>query len=551
MADKTVVLPIDDGGHLPPLPWLLRFLELHARTGTQRLQCARWPGANPILPELLSLAGIEGLVAPSPQRGWPRNWRWTAPSGARTQVFASAKGKGGGPDHAGLVPSKAEGQRSKALANLQRQCHLARYEDAAAVLSGGTGVAWNLLIASIDDPASPPPVVAGRQSHNEAVIHAWNPLALQRRCTVSVPATPGLAPWGLRDASGRSYPIQLAEGPLGRQFLSVVDLGPLECRRLEPIDDPVPGAHWEVSKKVLDNGRVRAEIDASGLIARLCIDGRFLPLSAPMPRPQIDGHTLIPTDSTISVLEDGPVRGRILVTMEHPAGVLSLTYSLYAEEELLRVGVSWRSEHGLELEHATAWRSGSAQVWWDGAGADVEQAASALHPTGRHLLDIRCLSIGAGGAQDAGLGIIGLRSPLDTTVQSGRVRVHCTDGTNYAIAAGDRRPDQWSLPLLALAAGEPGRGAFNAEASAAPFSLHGAENLVPVWIRRRGDGRTELTLIESTGKRGIAALAIPGLEKAPAVIDLAGRPLAELTRSGVTEPWELRYHAHQMFIVAW
>lgn len=549
MSEAAVDIPVDAGGHLPPYPVLLRFLELQSRTGIGTVALPRWPGAHPQLPPLLALAGIDRLRAPVPARGWPRNWHWVDPDGGRIQVTASSHGRGGGPDHAAPIPLTRGAARSKDSRTLYAQCALARYEDAAAVVGGGDGAAWNLLLASIARPTAPPPV-ASRSGDHDGAIHAWNPLPLSRRCSIAVGAAPGSAPWGLRDQDGRSYPIQLAEGPLGRQFLSVIDLGPLECRRLEPLDDPVPGAHWEVSPRVLDNGRVRAEFDASGAITRLCLDGRFLPLTAPMPRPWLDGNLFLPIDTTVSVLEDGPVRARIAVCMEHGDGVLTLIYSLYAEERLLRIGVSWRGTGELELEHATAWRSAPGRVWWDGAHATVEQVASLRHPDGHALADVRCLALGAGGPQDAELGLIALAFPLDLRMHDGRVLIRAEDGGNYAIAAA-RPDDGWPLPLLGLAAAEPGRSAVNATASPPPFRLHGGEDLVPLWVRRREDGRTELTLFEATGRRGSARLALGDTEAEPAVIDLAGRVLAEPRPAELPGQWELRYRAHQVLIVAW
>jgi hypothetical protein len=165
------------------------------------------------------------------------------------------------------------------------------------------------------------------------VAGARNPLPVARRALARLPMVAGnreSIPLALRDADGACHPAQLVDDEDGRALLVELELGALAATTLEPLAEPVAAAWWEVSERVLDNGRVRAELDEHGRVARLCCDGLYVDWRRP--GVEIQGE---PARPRLTVLERGPVRARIRV--EHPRAVVD--YALRAHDDLLRVSV--------------------------------------------------------------------------------------------------------------------------------------------------------------------------------------------------------------------
>lgn len=168
---------------------------------------------------------------------------------------------------------------------------------------------------------------------------AWNPLPFARRCMISMPIGSDPAPRAFIDENGARFPAQIA----GSDVLMELPLGALECRKLQPLPDPVAGCHWEVSARVIDNGHVRAELDDAGCVERLCVEGEFIALAGPLAQSSV-------TDAAkVSVIECGPVRARVLAQR----GNLRLTYTLLAHDIALRVDAAWSGSGELRLAHPT------------------------------------------------------------------------------------------------------------------------------------------------------------------------------------------------------
>ena len=159
-------------------------------------------------------------------------------------------------------------------------------------------------------------------------------------------------PWAVIDQRGAKHPIQVVEGPIGEEWLTELQLGPLEVVDLVPFEQPLGGEQWEVTEKVLDNGWVRAEFNAQGGITRCCFDGTFVDVDKAIGQPLIDGKQPS-VEPKIRPLESGPSRGRLLVSYDDPTGHLRITYTLHAHDDILQVAVTWNPIRDAEvvMEH--------------------------------------------------------------------------------------------------------------------------------------------------------------------------------------------------------
>ncbi len=182
---------------------------------------------------------------------------------------------------------------------------------------------------------------------------------------------------GTKEGAGAAREAIFNPLPRARtQVLGVAKDGAVEAVRLPPLGGAplaelprVAGlAAVRATTKRLGNGRVAAEIDAQGRVARLVIDGRELALRAPLgelviypDRPamfeawDIDRHTLALGE---------PVRAKAKIVVEHAdaaratvactrslgaAGEVTVRYTLEAGASCLRVDVEldWRREEAL------------------------------------------------------------------------------------------------------------------------------------------------------------------------------------------------------------
>ncbi len=545
MPDPTVPeLPLLSDGTLPPVALLLRWLGQARPAPAARLDAL--PPGNGSLPDLLRLGGIAQLV-----HGGLEAFRWEGCAGAR--VLVDGDGDEDAPLHHGHLPADATwGDEASAIHGL---IDLARLEDASAALADGSaapraGAAWDHILAAAGMVRTPPiPPLAGHGLADAGQLGAWNPLPFARRQVVSLPMPPGTAPWGLRDQRGARHPVQVVEGPRGQELLVELALGALECRRFAPDDDPVAGANWEVSRTVLDNGRVRAELDPLGQIVRLCWDGRFARWAGPAPQALVDGLPLS-GGSSITVLEDGPVRARLAVSRSGPQGTLHLTYTLHAHEDVLRVAVSWDGAGELVLDHPTPYRDGELRVAGELAPWSMVQAARAGDEPAVVQPGVRWATLGEGhGEAFDGLALLGAR-PLSVSAQAGHLRLHVGGALAYALAPARRLPGSLGLGQLALAIGVPGRVYSGATDLPSALRLEHRGGVTPWWVGRPADWRGEVVLGDQSGAAGRCVLFAPGLTEAWRV-DAGGSPLQRLPATPEADGAELDLAGHELAIVRW
>ena len=506
----TPVLPVMADGTLPPLPFLVHWLALVANRPASGVRIERLPPGNGSLPDLLASAGVQVVHLGRNPIGRP--FRWEGWSGARVLVDATQADDALALHHGELPWSACEGPIDPAVTGL---IDLARLEDANAASRGaaaGHGAAWDHLLnafhpdANVQPPRAPP--LAG---HGAALadgrLGAWNPLPIARRALVALPAQRGTAPWGLVDQRGGRHPVQVVEGPIGRELLTSVALGALEAVTFEPLDDPVAGGHWEVSRTVIDNGHVRAELDPLGQVVRLCCDGRFVDWSGPALQALVDDLPLA-GQTTTTVLEDGPIRGRVAVTRVSERGTLHLTYTVHAHEPVLRVAVTWDGDGEVRLLCPTVVRADRLQVGGELAGWSVPQHADAARAPMAPISGLRWARLAEHDRR--GLAVLGLR-PMTISAHAGRLFLHVDRIANVALCESAWPHPSPAIGHLALCLSAPARAA----ATAIPPAMRLVGNeVVPWWITRPAGWQGELQLGQQLLQRGRCVLFVPDSHEA-------------------------------------
>lgn len=542
--DTVPALPLLPDGSLPPTALLLRWLE---RARPRRVRLAALPPGNHVLPDLLRLGGVAELeleTAPLPAL------RWEGAGGGRILLLAPGISAGeDAPVHCGALPGRGgwSDWDPSALCSL---LDLVRLEDASAAGGAGDGASWDVLLASAQGWSGPlaiPPVsaLAGRGGEG---LGAWNPLAIPRRCLVSLTPNAPRAPWSLVDDSGARHPVQPTEGALGPAWLVQVPLGPLASTNLAPSDDPAGACHWEVGPRVLDNGRVRAEFDGLGQVVRLCWDGVFADLAGPACAPAIDGLPLA-GEAEVSVLEDGPVRARIAVRREGPAGRLDLTWSLHADEDLLRVHATWTGDGECWLDHATAQRSASLHAAIEGARWSLPQAASCTEPP-MDPTPLRWAAL----ADTAGRGMaLAAGRPITVHANAGHLRVLVAPAAAWALVS-PRRGSGAPLGQVAEHLAIPGRPLPAGITVTRPFRLADLGGLTPLWVRRPAGWAGELLLAEQHGAR-TRAWMLPTVRPAPGAecwkVDVHGERLAPCPLSPEGDGWQIDAAPGEIVVLRW
>ena len=529
-------LPRLPSGILPPAIAVVRWMEA-LRPATVRLEDL--PSLNGSLPDLLRLGGVEAVEIPTlPEPGF----RWEGVGGGR--VDAQEPGAEADPDlfHHGELPAEeprwADDQGALALLDL------ARLEDATSCLGVGSGAAWDQVLTALGAGVPPrvPPML--RQARGD-FLGAWNPLPIERDLVVSLG---GIGkPWGVRDHEGRTYPAQVVEGPTGEEVLTTLRLGAFQCVTLEALEDPVADAAWEVEPTVLDNGVVRAELDALGQVSRLCWDGVFAELTGPAVTPRIDGRILGGT-AVVTVLEAGPVRARVSVRRTAAEGTLLITYTLHAHEDCLRVTASWTGEGDLALAHPTAHRGSRLIAAGELSRVAINQARSVVQPPMTPLAGVRWAALGD--AAGRGLAVVAGR-PLMIEAEGGELRILGSGGVTYALAAARRRPGALNLGTLAQTLTLPGRRYTGGEPLAPPFRLLESGGLVPLHARKPADWSGELLLVDQSGARGKAFLRPQGPVTEAWRVNAAGEPLSRLSLAKEKDGIELDHGPHDLLLVRW
>lgn len=536
---SSPLLPLMPSGDLPPAMAVVRWLEDLRRDGVDAVVAGGLPWMNGSLPDLLALGGIRHLLLD----GAPVTaFRWQGRGGAAVAVTPAEGAPADGlPLHHGRLPARplrVEGDD----ATLHAQAEVARLEDAAAALAGGGGARWEDLLAALDRGHAPrAPVLRPRPADGAG--GAWNPLPFPREAVVALPAD--ARPWGLVDGRGRRHPAQVVEGPTGSELLASLPLGALECTTLAPLDEPVAGSHWEVDEGVLDNGVLRAELDARGQVVRLCAHGVFAELAGPAVVPLLDGVAL-DGSAAIEVVEAGPVRARVVATRSTAHGTLRISYSLHAHEDVLRVSAAWNGEERLLLDHPSAHRGALLRLAGELAPERLEQSDDVFAPAMTPRPGVRWAALDDGGGR--GLAVVGGR-PLPVAACGGSLQVAC-DGslTAYALGLGARTADALSFGHLAQHLAMPARGYSGGERLAAPFRLAGSPGLVPLWVRAGGDGGSELLVADHLLRRGRAWLHTRGAVDGW-LVDAAGNQLERLERSPEGDALQLDHGPGAVLIV--
>lgn len=367
-----------------------------------------------------------------------------------------------------------------------------------------------------------------------STFHAANPLPIARHLVVSI-STP-LTPLAMIDQLGRRYPTQQHRDDYGPTLLVGVHLGALEAVRLEPLAETVADARWEVDAKTLDNGRVRGEFDATGQLVRLCWDGVFADLTGPAVVPFVDEQPLV-AETVITVLENGPVRARLGVTLTTADGVLELTYSLHTHSDGLEITAVWSGPGQLTLAHPTAHHRSLLHAALLGPRQILTQPAA--------LDAVRWAALDDAAAR--GLAVVA-GQPLAVSAQDG---VLCLHGEHlaYALHHAHRDPEQLSLGQLAVAHGVPGRSA--AELAAAPFHLADLGGLVPIDTSIPSGWAGEVCFAEQAGARGRAFLFPHPAAKEAWRVDDTGALLTPISLTREGDGLELDHQPGETFAVRW
>lgn len=535
---------------LPPVIALIRWLALRS-AGTTALNLDPIPSGNGMLPSLCELAHIDQLRLNA--NNMPSHWLWQHGPGrvAITNIGAGARSRSGSEHNGPLLAVEDDGQAERQNERVFAEVLLARLADAAAVIDRSVGADWHKTLAALKQLSGRrPPVARTQMTHFESgPMRAWNPLPFARRCVVALPPDGDTPPWAVVDQRGAKHPLQVVEGPLGTQWLTELSLGPLECVDLLPLDEPVGGSHWEVSTTVLDNGRVRAELNGRGQISRLCLDGRFIDHQQPLVTPLVNGELTF-GEIIVEVLEAGPTRGRLLVRIEDELGAANITYTLNANDDALQVNASWHGREGssLVLRHRVDWEQGTleccadAQPWTSLAKTtvfgDEPQTERGLHWA--HYSDSE-RSIAFVSARPFALNPTHLCIPV-------------AKQASYAILDGRRRASQLSLGHNSIALAIPGRHAGKTKVTPPLFRLVDGGGLVPNWVSHSKGWIAEMLLVDQSNSPGKAELYPDpryGELQEACLVDVHGKSIQSLRMSKEKDAWVIPYRAGDVLLVRW
>lgn len=542
MTTSQPRLPLLDDGTLPPARLLLQALA-EARSAGPAIDLPGIPHGNAAIPVLCQLAGIDQVRLADP--ALPSHWTWQVGEAAVAATNRCGNRTRTDPGlHQGPMPPRpaAEGI---AAGPLWRLNEVARLADAAAALSGGQGADWGPALRALAGEAVPaPPPLATDQARFTGPMRAWNPLPFARRCVVALPTDGGTAPWSVVDSRGAKHPLQVVMGADGERWLTELALGPLECVGLRAWEEPVTSSHFEVGQRLLDNGRVRAEFDQRGRVVRLCFDGRFVALDAPLVDPLVGGRPLAGA-ARLEVLESGPTRARVAATIDGAEGTARITYTLHANDDALQVGAAWHGRPGrrLALRHRLSWSEGELRCCGETTPWSVDPRSNAFEPEPPPVHGLRWAC-----RRDADRALLVLgQQPF--ALEPADLAIPVTPGVRYALADGNRASDQLSAGRAALSLAVPGRPAGTTPVLPARFRLVDADGLVPLWIERPAGWQGQLLLAEQEGSRGTARFA-PTEGHEVALVDARGETIQTLGGED-GQGWALPYQPYGMYLVRW
>lgn len=514
------------------------------------------PPDNEIIPTMCAAFGITRLVHRLP--GLPPVFRWRNAAGQELLVHdeanaGAAEAASAVPVHLGPLPATATKIRSFRK-HYRQLVHLVRLQDALAVLDDGRsgGNEWGTLVDMLDGrtrPVAPAPASQGQRFDPGCeAITVWNPLPVQRAGLLRLAVEDAEVPWALHDPDGRAHPVQLVEGATGRELLCGLALGPLACVTLAVGDQPVAGGHWEVSPQVLDNGITRVEFGQDGHARRISIDGWFPGIGPDFLQPRVDASADWSCES-VTVLEDGPVRARLVATHACTAGRLRLTWSLQAGDPSLHLQATWLGEATeacrLPLRLAA---ERTKMRWWPYWG---EERRCDLRPDlfdegDRRLLHgvDRCLLDGTGQGPSLGVAAIEHRQ-LDCHPATACVAIPVESHVSWRLTACRDADDLTHLSLASLSGI---RSTRSGRPSPPPFRLYDDDGLEALWIRCDGAGAIQLLLAETADHSGVASLVLPGEAQPQVLVDGA---FVDLEPHREERTWRVPYRRGEFLLLSW
>lgn len=521
---------------MPPLPLLVRWLEHHSDLPPLH----ELPAGNGSLPDVLALAGIDRITLDE-DLDLPAPSTWTGMGGASVVLSDAPEAR----PHRGALPRRITPHPEDHSGASWSLLDLARLEDATAVAVRGDGAAWEHIIGGVANGNLPrPPLTAIAGTAGDTAHHAWNPLPFARTCTVALAKTGRTAPWGFIDESGRTYPVQVIQGATGSQLLTLVPLGALESRSLATHDEPVAGAHWEITDRVLDNGIMRAEFSTAGTVQRLLLHQSFIDLAGPWMEPWFEGEALS-GEVDIRVIESGPVRARVVVTHESRRGVLRTTYTCIANDDALQVTATWTGDVGrLWLRHPTSRHIEPLQAANDSAPWSTPQSHHVAFPGANEQYGVRWARLGS----DACAPAFAAARPLSMRCEDGVIDILVEGPTSYCVAPASATRGGLDLGRRSIHLGLPAR-ATAGPANPPLLRWAEAEELIPTWIRRPSGWLGELLLCEQSGRDRKALLMVEAEECLWADVHGTPRDSVAPTREG--DGFQIHLPAHGIGILRW
>jgi alpha-mannosidase len=367
-----------------------------------------------------------------------------------------------------------------------------------------------------------------------------------------------------------------ADGLIGTAMLPPLTRAPLADLPAGPAVAPV-----KATSRRLDNGRLRADFDAFGRIRALSVDGRQVPVAAPLgelvihsdrpalfeawdiDRPAMALGKPVRSRAAIEVMQTGGTSATLVCQRSlGEAGEATIRYTLEAGAPVLRIGVDveWRRpEAMLKMTFPTACRGTHARFaapfgsvlrrqvpgdlaseaqWevpasrWAAVSDDAERDGLFVVTKDKYGFSCRDGTLGLTLLRSAAITCEGAdthaRASHPPTLRRtqapakfsdlGSHRIELAVGRHDAAAPRDEQPAAWADLLYQTPV--VCRGVAR---SAGFLGLEGGETLQPVWAMPLGRGRWILRLNETLGQRGSARLRLAGGWRARRV-DLRGRP---------------------------
>jgi len=535
--------PVDRDGSLPPVILLLRWLA-SLPTTADAIELTDLPSLNGSIPGLLRLGDIARVIMR--QRLSVPHFAWEGLGGGQVVVNDPGDDSLDLPLHHGGLPS-ASWPTHEIAGDVGPLVELARLIEAQSLHGQSAGVTWDALISIATGHGTVEvPSLRDQNQRSDGGFGVWNPLPFARRGVVAWAAPSNRTSQALfHHPSGAAYPTQIVAGPSGQEVLVELALPGLSAQRLQPHQESVAGVAWEVNGKVLDNGLVRAELDVHGQIERLCFSGHFVDLAGPLAYPAIHGLPLSDHPAEIRVLEDGPVRARIIVSRNTHLGALHLTYTLHAHESLLHIAVAWDGAANAELmiDHPTHLRHHPLRVAGELTSELRRHHPSALESPATPINGCRwaILDDGHGG----GLAMLSPR-PLTVHAANGHLSLPCASHISYAL--GD--PGVIDIARAAVALAVPLRAFHGNIDLISPFRLAGGAGVAPLWARSV-DGASELTVAEQYNRRSRLWIFPISRPTAAWRSDVRGKSLGKVTLTPEGDALQVDLHPGELALIRW